>query len=92
MCFIRLRRLVAGFLPLRPGFEPRSGHEMVNETALGQVFSDTSVSNANYNSTKCSTFIIVHHQGLVQLAKQRPRYQVHPVSPHPKKLKKKSVP
>jgi hypothetical protein len=37
-----LRRLVAGFPPRRPGFEPRSSHGgfMVDKVALGQVFSE----------------------------------------------------
>jgi hypothetical protein len=34
-----LRRLVAGFPPRRPGFEPRSGH-MVDKVAPGQFFSE----------------------------------------------------
>jgi hypothetical protein len=38
----KLRGLVACFLPLRPGFEPRSSHVgfMVDEVALGHVFSE----------------------------------------------------
>jgi hypothetical protein len=37
-----LRRLVAGFPPWRPGFDPRSGpvRFVVNKVALGQVFSE----------------------------------------------------
>jgi hypothetical protein len=37
-----LRRLVAGFQPRLPRFEPRSGHMgfVVDEVALGQVFSE----------------------------------------------------
>jgi hypothetical protein len=37
-----LRQLVAGFPPRRTGFEPRSDHVgfVVNEAALGQVFSE----------------------------------------------------
>jgi hypothetical protein len=37
------QRLVAGFPPLRPGFEPRSGHEVfvVDEVALAQVSSES---------------------------------------------------
>jgi hypothetical protein len=37
----QLRRLVAGFSPRRPWFEPRSGHVrfVVNKVALGKVFS-----------------------------------------------------
>jgi hypothetical protein len=35
-------RLVAGFPPRRPGFDPRSGHVgfVVDKAALGQVFSE----------------------------------------------------
>jgi hypothetical protein len=38
----KLRLLVAGFPPRRPGFEPRSGHVgfVVDKVALGQVFSE----------------------------------------------------
>jgi hypothetical protein len=38
----QLRRLVAGFPPLRLGFEPRSGHVafVVDSVVLGQVFSE----------------------------------------------------
>jgi hypothetical protein len=38
----QLRRLVAGFLSRRHGFEPRSGHVgfIVDKVALGQVFSE----------------------------------------------------
>jgi hypothetical protein len=34
--------LAAGFIPRRPGFEPRSGHVglLVDKVALGQVFSE----------------------------------------------------
>jgi hypothetical protein len=37
-----LKRLVAGFPPRRPGFDPRSGHVgfVVDKVALGQVFSE----------------------------------------------------
>jgi hypothetical protein len=37
-----LRRLVAGFSPRRPVFDPRSGHVgfVVDKVALGQVFSE----------------------------------------------------
>jgi hypothetical protein len=57
----QLRRLVAGFLPRRPGFDPRSGHVgfVVDKVALGQVsFSvySTSVSPAN-SPSDCSTSI-----------------------------------
>jgi hypothetical protein len=36
----RLGRLFAGFTPLRPGFDPKSGHTefVVGKAALGQVF------------------------------------------------------
>jgi hypothetical protein len=38
----QLKRLVAGFPPQRPGFEPGSGHVGfgVDKVALGQVFSE----------------------------------------------------
>jgi hypothetical protein len=38
----KLKRLVAGFPPRRPGFEPGSGHVrfVVHKVALGQVFSE----------------------------------------------------
>jgi hypothetical protein len=38
----QLRRLVAGFPPRRPGFQPRSGHVgfLVDKVELRQVFSD----------------------------------------------------
>jgi hypothetical protein len=37
-----LRRLAAGFLQWRPGFEPRSGNVgfVVDKVVLGQVFSE----------------------------------------------------
>jgi hypothetical protein len=38
---------------------------VVDEVALGQVFSDTSVSPANSHSTDCSTFFIIYHPELV---------------------------
>jgi hypothetical protein len=38
---------------------------VVDKVALGQVFSDTSVSPANPHSTNCS-IIIIDHPGLVQ--------------------------
>jgi hypothetical protein len=61
-----LRRLVAGFPPRRPGFEPSSGHVgfVVDKAALGQGFSEH-VSPANSHSTDCST-LIIYHPGLVQ--------------------------
>jgi hypothetical protein len=39
---LQLRRLVAGFLPRRPGFDPGSGQveSVVDKVALGQVFSE----------------------------------------------------
>jgi hypothetical protein len=50
----------------------------------------TSISPANSHSTDCSTFTIVCHPGLVESANEWPKYQTDSVSPHPKKLKKKS--
>jgi hypothetical protein len=38
---------------------------VVEEVALGKVSQSTSVSPANSHSTDCSTFIIIHHPGLV---------------------------
>jgi hypothetical protein len=42
VCFFSVLRLVAGFPPRWPGFEPRSGHGefVVDKVALGQVFSE----------------------------------------------------
>jgi hypothetical protein len=47
---VGLLRLVAGFPPRRPGFEPRSGHVgfVVEKVALGQIFS-FSVSPAKFS-------------------------------------------
>jgi hypothetical protein len=36
------------------------------KVALGQVFSDTSVSPANLHSTNRSTIILIYHLGFVQ--------------------------
>jgi hypothetical protein len=61
-----LRRLVAGFPPRRPGFEPWSGHVgfVVSKAALGQFVSE-------YFGFPCQSFHRLlhaahHHQGLVQ--------------------------
>jgi hypothetical protein len=64
----QLKRLIAGFLLWRPGFELGSGHVglVVDEVALRQVSSSLSVSPANLHSTSCSTITITHHLGLVQ--------------------------
>jgi hypothetical protein len=51
--------------------------------ALGQVFSNTSVSPANSHFTNCFTLVIVYHPGLVQYAKQWPTCQDDSVSLHP---------
>jgi hypothetical protein len=39
---LQLRRLVTGFPPRRPGFDPRSGHLrfVLDKVSLGQVFSE----------------------------------------------------
>jgi hypothetical protein len=60
-----LRRLVVGFPTQRPGFEPGSGHVglVVDEVALGQVFSEYFGFPSNLHSTSCST---IYHLGLVQ--------------------------
>jgi hypothetical protein len=60
----------------------------------GRFSPNASVSPANSHSTGCFTLviiiiiIIIYQPGLVQHAKQWPKYQVDSVSPHPKKLKK----
>jgi hypothetical protein len=56
---------------------------VVDEVALGQVFSEYFVSPANFHSADCST-LIIYHPGLVQYSKQWPTYQVDTVTPHPK--------
>jgi hypothetical protein len=101
-----LRRLVAGFPPWRPGFEPRSGHVgfVVGKVALGQVFSE-------YFDFPCQflfhRLLHIHHHlssgagtigqlvadvpsGL-SLTPPRPTYQVDSVSPHPKKQTKEKL-
>jgi hypothetical protein len=40
----------------------------VDKVAMGQVSFGTSASPANSHSTDCSTFIIIYHLGLIQLA------------------------
>jgi hypothetical protein len=85
----QLKRLVAGFPPRRPGFDPRSGYVgfVVDKVALGQVFSE-------YIGFPCqSSFHQLlhnhHHQlssGAGTISQQWPTYQVDSVSPHPKKL------
>jgi hypothetical protein len=58
----QLRRLVAGFPPRRPRFEPRSGHVrcVVEKWHWGRFSPTTSGSPANYNSTDCSKLIVYH--------------------------------
>jgi hypothetical protein len=58
----QLRLLVAGFPPLRLGFDPGSGQVgfVVDKVALGQV------SPANLHSTNCSTITVTYHLRLVQ--------------------------
>jgi hypothetical protein len=64
----QLRRLVAGFPPRRPKFDPGSGHAgfVVDEVSLGQVFSEYFVSPASLHSTNYFTITIIYHLGLVQ--------------------------
>jgi hypothetical protein len=65
----QLRRLVAGFPPRQPEFEPVLCHAgfMVDEVAVGQAFSECLDFPANLHSTNCSTIIIIyHHLGLVK--------------------------
>jgi hypothetical protein len=54
----QLRQLVAGFIPRRPGFDPRSGL-VVHNTALGQVFYEYFGFTSNSQSTDCSTFTTI---------------------------------
>jgi hypothetical protein len=84
-------RLVAGFPPRRPGFDPRSGYVgfVVDKVALGQVFSE-------YFGFPCQSsfhrLLYNHHQssGAGTIGQEWPTYQVDSVSPHPEKLKKNS--
>jgi hypothetical protein len=80
-------------LPLRPGFDPRSGHVgfVVDKVALGQVFSE-------YFGFPCQSsfhqLLHNHHHlssGAGTIGQQWPTYQVDSVSPHPEKQKKKAV-
>jgi hypothetical protein len=54
-----------------------------------RFFPSASASPAKSQSTDCSTFIIIHHPGLVEKGKLWPTRQVDSVSPHPMKLKEK---
>jgi hypothetical protein len=83
----QLKRLVAGFPPRRPRFDPRSGHLgfVVGKVALGQVFSE------NFGFPCQSSFhrlLHNHHlsSGAGTIGQQWPTYQVNSVSPHPEKL------
>jgi hypothetical protein len=62
------RPKVAGFPPLRPGFEPGSGHWDLwwTKWRWGRFSPSTSVSPANLHSTNCSTITLIYHLGLVQ--------------------------
>jgi hypothetical protein len=84
----QLRRLVAGFPPRRPEFQPRSGHVgfVVDKVALGQGFSE-------YFGFPCqfSFHRLLHtHHHLSSLAGTVGQL-VDSVSPHPKKLERKKV-
>jgi hypothetical protein len=61
---MKLKRLVAGFPPRRPGFKPGSGHVgfVVDKVAPGQVFSEY----FGLHSTNFSTITITYNPGLVQ--------------------------
>jgi hypothetical protein len=63
-----LKRLAAGFPPRWPGFKRGNGHVgfVVDKVALGQVFSSTSISLANLDSTNFSTITFTYHPGLAQ--------------------------
>jgi hypothetical protein len=60
-------RLVAGFPPQWPGFEPGSGHVVfvVDKVVPAQVFSEY-FGFPCHHSTNCSTITIIYHLGLVQ--------------------------
>jgi hypothetical protein len=80
----QLKRLVAGFLPRRPGFEPGPGHVgfVVDKVALGQVFSE-------YLGFPCqSSFHQLPHNhphlssGACTIGQKWPQYLVDLVPPH----------
>jgi hypothetical protein len=81
-----LKRLVAGFSPRWPGFDPRSGYVgfVVDKVAFGQVFS-------KYFGFPCQSFQQLlhnhHHRssGAGTIGQQWPTYQADLVSPHPRK-------
>jgi hypothetical protein len=86
-----LKRLVAGFPPRRPGFDPRSGRVgfVVDKAALEQVFSE-------YCGFPCqsSFYQLLHNHhhlssGAGTIGQQWPTYQVDSVSPHPEKINSK---
>jgi hypothetical protein len=79
-----LKRLVAGFPPRRPGFEPGSGHLgfVVDKVALGQVFSE-------YFGFPCqSSFHQLLHShphlssGVCTIGQKWPQYLLDLVPPH----------
>jgi hypothetical protein len=63
-----MERLVSGFPPRRPEFEPQFGHVgfVVDKVALRQVFSEYFGFPWNLHSSNCSTIAIIYHLGLVQ--------------------------
>jgi hypothetical protein len=88
-----LKRLVAGFPPRRPGFDPRSDHVglvVVDKVALGQVFSE-------YFGFPCqSSFHQLLHNyqlssGAGTIGQHWPTYQVDSSLTPPKETKKKSL-
>jgi hypothetical protein len=62
------KRLVAGFLRRRPGFDPGSGQVgfVVDKWRWGRFSPSISVSPASLHSTNCSTITLTYHLGLVQ--------------------------
>jgi hypothetical protein len=70
-----------GSIPGNVGF-------VADEVALRQDFSEYFGFPCQFSFDNCSTFIIIHHSGLVQQAKEWPTYQVNSVSPQPCPLKK----
>jgi hypothetical protein len=90
MAVPQVRRLVAGFPPLRPGFESRSGNVgfVVDKVALGQVSSEYSGFSCQFSFHR-----LLHIQNHLSSGYNRPisgrrSKWTHPYL-HPKKLKTK---
>jgi hypothetical protein len=79
----KLKRLVAGFPPRRPRFEPGSGHVgfVVDKVALGQVFSEY------FGFPRYSSFHQLLHNhppssGACTIGQKWPQYLVDLLPPH----------